>query len=233
MEGRPVLTDPTKNVLDLVDAAVTRLNDLFNMEKEHRQEIGKIRSVHEVQIRELQKDLRNAETARIDAIRAVDVGAVQRAAEVQADVATALANQVALSAETLRNTVSETATAGATALAQALDPLQKAIDDLRRAQYEQQGQKTQVIESRASAEDFSPVIEAITRLERAQNNREGEKAQVIEQRASNSNVLAWIGGGIAILLVIIAVINFTNAQRNRETPTRTVTVITTPTQTTP
>ena len=141
-EGRPVL-DPTKNVLDLVEAAVVRLNDLRAQDNQHRKEMDELRGA-------FAREIREAETARIDAIRAVDVGAVQRAAEVQSDVATALANQVALSAETLRNTVSETAIAGATALAQALDPLQKAIDDLRRAQYEAQGQKTQVVESRSS-----------------------------------------------------------------------------------
>jgi hypothetical protein len=139
--GNPVL-DPTKNVLDLVEAAVIRLNDLREADKEHRKEMDELRT-------SFAREIREAETARIDAIRAVDVGAVQRAAEVQADVATALANQVALSAETLRNTVSETATLSAAALAQAIDPLQKAIDDLRRAQYEQQGQKQQVVETQA------------------------------------------------------------------------------------
>jgi hypothetical protein len=155
--GNPVL-DPTKNVLDLVEAAVVRLNDLRTADKEHRRELDEERREHRLEVRGLQKDLRDAETARIDAIRAVDVGAVQRAAEVQADVATALANQVALSAETLRNTVSETATAGATALAQALDPLQKAIDDLRRAQYEQQGQKQQVVEGRAGTQSTGQLV---------------------------------------------------------------------------
>jgi hypothetical protein len=140
--GNPVL-DPTKNVLDLVEAAVIRLNDLREADKEHRKEMDELRT-------SFAREIREAETARIDAIRAVDVGAVQRAAEVQADVATALANQVALSAETLRNTVSETATLSAAALAQAIDPLQKAIDDLRRAQYEQQGQKQQVVERQAA-----------------------------------------------------------------------------------
>ena len=36
----------------------------------------------------------------------------------------------------------------ATALAAALEPIQKDIQDLRRAQYEAQGQKTQVVETR-------------------------------------------------------------------------------------
>ena len=185
--GNPVL-DPTKNVLDLVDAAVTRLNDLFEQEKDHRREIRSLEQEHKQEIGRLQRDLREAETARIDAIRAVDVGAVQRAAEVQADVATALANQVALSAETLRNTVSETATAGATALAQALDPLQKAIDDLRRAQYEAQGQKTQVIETRADTTD---------------------------QRSGTSTTTAVVG---AVIAAIVLLLSAYSAFRSTATP---------------
>ena len=40
------------------------------------------------------------------------------------------------------------ATAASTALSAALEPIQKDIADLRRAQYEAQGQKTQVVETR-------------------------------------------------------------------------------------
>ncbi|HEY9413122.1 MAG TPA: hypothetical protein VIQ30_00050, partial [Pseudonocardia sp.] len=72
-KGQPVL-DPTKNVLDLVEAAIKRQDDLREMESQHQREIGDLRHQYE-------KELRKAETARIDAIRAVDVGAVNRAAE--------------------------------------------------------------------------------------------------------------------------------------------------------
>lgn len=120
-EGAPVV-DPTANVLALVEAAAKRLDDL-----------AALRSNYEAQ-------LRQAETARIDAIRAVDVGAVQRAAEVAAAQAEALRNQVAVAA-----------TATAAALAAALDPIQKRLDDLTRAQYETVGQKSQITESRSSS----------------------------------------------------------------------------------
>lgn len=141
--GNAVL-DPTKNVLDLVEAAIQRQDDLRAAEADHIREIVKL---HE----EYGEKLRVAETARIDAIRAVDVGNVQRAAEVQAAQAATLAAQVATSAETLRNQVSAAASAQTIALAAALEPVQKDIADLRRAQYEAQGQKTQVVESRAGA----------------------------------------------------------------------------------
>lgn len=84
-------------------------------------------------------ELRLAEAARLDAIRVVDVNAVQRAAEVMATQATTLANVVATSAEALRTQVATTATGNATALAAALDPIVKDIADLRRVQYEAAG----------------------------------------------------------------------------------------------
>lgn len=135
--------DPTKNVLDLVTAAIQRQDDLRKAESIHIREIVTLRADYD-------EKLRAAETARIDAIRAVDVGAVNRAAEVAATQALTLATQVSTSAETLRNQVATAATASTVALAAALEPVQKDIADLRRAQYEQQGQKAQVSESRDS-----------------------------------------------------------------------------------
>lgn len=131
--GRPVV-DPTANVLDLVRAAVDRLNDLREKDASHVREIMDLRALHAT-------EMRTAEASRIDAIRAVDVSAVNRAAEVSATLAQTLAAQVAVSAETLRTQVAATATAGQVALAAALEPIQKDVQDLRRVQYEQQGQK--------------------------------------------------------------------------------------------
>jgi len=139
--GRQVI-DPTKNVLDLVAAAIRRQDDLRDAEARHLREVASMRDAHA-------KDAREAEAARIDAIRAVDVGAVNRAAEVAATQATTLASQVATSAETLRTQVAAAASAATIALAAALEPVQKDIADLRRAQYEAQGQKTQVVETHA------------------------------------------------------------------------------------
>lgn len=135
--GRTVV-DPSDNVRALNEAGVKRLDDLRHAaaqmaaaEHEHLRELVEVRSIYE-------ERLRQAETARIDAIRAVDVGAVQRAAEV-----------AAAQAEALRNQVAAAATATAAALAAALDPIQKSIDDLRRAQYEAQGVRSNVVEARA------------------------------------------------------------------------------------
>jgi hypothetical protein len=129
-QGRPVV-DPTENVKALTEAAVARLDDLRTADTIHLRELMELRAYYDGL-------LRQAETARIDAIRAVDVGNVQRAAEV-----------AAAQAEALRNQVAAAATASQTSLAAALDPIQKDIADLRRAQYEAQGKQGQVVEARA------------------------------------------------------------------------------------
>jgi hypothetical protein len=137
----PWWTDPTKNVISLVDAAMKRQDDLRDVEARHVSELAGLRAHYDQKLRE-------AETARIDAIRAVDVGAVNRAAEVAATQANTLAAQVASSAETLRTQVAAAATAATVALAAALEPIQKDIADLRKTQYESAGKQTQVIETR-------------------------------------------------------------------------------------
>jgi hypothetical protein len=151
--NEPVI-DPTKNVLDLVAAETRRQDDLRELTEAGVRRALESATLHLTELSTLRADyedkLRAAETSRIDAIRQVDVGNVQRAAEVQATQASALAAQVVASAEALRNQVAAAASAASIALAAALEPVQKDIADLRRAQYEAQGQKTQVVETRAS-----------------------------------------------------------------------------------
>jgi hypothetical protein len=155
-QGNPVI-DPTKNVLDLVTAAIARQDDLRAAADRHVREMADLRADYDAQ-------LRRAETARIDAIRAVDVGAVNRAAEVSAQQATTLAVQVAQSAETLRTQVAAAATAATVALAAALEPIQKDIADLRRAQYEAQGVKAQSGDSRLNLGAVVSVVGALVAI---------------------------------------------------------------------
>lgn len=138
--------DPTQNVLNLaqsiekmVAAAMKRQDDLRERDAAHARETRDLISGYERRLDAKDEQIRRAESERINAIRAVDVGA-----------ATILANQVAASAEALRGQVEAARQQTATGLAAALDPIQKDIQDLRRAQYETQGQKTQVVESRLS-----------------------------------------------------------------------------------
>lgn len=128
--GRPVI-DPTQNVLQLVEAAIKRQDDLRDAEARHVREIADLRELHA-------ERMRIAEADRINAIRQVDVNAVQRAAEVADNRATTLAGQVSTAAEAMR-----------AALAAALEPIQKDIADLRQAQYLTAGGKTQIVETQA------------------------------------------------------------------------------------
>lgn len=127
--GGPVV-DPTKNVLDLVEAANRRQDDLRRAEAGHLRELMQRDREHEAELRRAEKD-------RLDAIRAVDVNAVQRAAEVANQQATTLAAGQAAQADAVRVT-----------LAAALEPIQKDIAELRKSQYELAGQRAQVGESR-------------------------------------------------------------------------------------
>lgn len=150
-EGQSII-DPTTNVLNLVEAAIKRQDDLRALESTHVREIMVLRDEMFNMHNTYQERLSRQEAERIDAIRAVDIAAVSRAAEVSAVQASTLASQVATAAEAMRNQVAAAAAAAASALATALEPIQKSIEDLRKAQYEQQGQKYAQIEGREAKE---------------------------------------------------------------------------------
>jgi hypothetical protein len=166
--GAPVI-DPTENVIALVKSGLQRQDDLRELEAKHFRELSRVRSEYEERLRnasenaidlrsQYEEKLRLAESNRIDAIRAVDVGAVARAAEVSSQQASTLAAQVATSAETLRGQVAAAAIAAATALATALQPITKSIEDLRAAQYAQQGQQAAKTEGRGIDQWFVMAI---------------------------------------------------------------------------
>ena len=141
MPKDPEILDPTKNVLDLVAAGMQRQDDLRQMQAHYTEQLAQVRQAHSREVSDLrhkyEAELRASETARIDSIRQVDQAQVQRTADVQAAQATALASQVVAMAEAVRTTSKAD-----------LEPIQKSIDDLRKAQYEQAGSKQQVGETR-------------------------------------------------------------------------------------
>ena len=165
--GAPVV-DPTANVLDLVRAAIQRQDDLRESESRHIRELAATRAEYDRELRSqddaraalraaYEEKLRTQESARIDAIRAVDVGAVTRAAEVSATQAATLATQQQASADALRGQVEQARIATADALAQALAPITKSIEDLRAAQYQQQGEKSSKVETSSTDRDLLAV----------------------------------------------------------------------------
>lgn len=144
------IIDPTKNVTAVLEAAVKRIDDLRNINRElvdskvdHLKEMADIRAEYDSRLRE-------AESKRIDAIRAVDVAAVASTARDAAIVASTLAGQVSTSADTLRSQVELTKTAAAAALATALQPIQRDVSELRDNQFKLAGLKQGSSESTES-----------------------------------------------------------------------------------
>jgi hypothetical protein len=126
------LVDPTTHVLSLVAAETKREDDLRAAESRRIDEIMTIHSIYA-------EKLSVAEAKRIDAIRAVDVGAVAIASERASQQAAVLATQVAQSAETLRTLVSATAAQVASNLQTMSGQLSERISALEKSQYEKTG----------------------------------------------------------------------------------------------
>ena len=156
-QGRSV-ADPSANVNALTEAAVKRLDDLREKDSGHLKELMELRARYD-------DKLRVSESARIDAIRAVDQGNVTRASEVAAAQATTLATQLQTSAEALRAQVEATRITTADTLTAALQPIQNDVSTLREVQFRQQGEKTATVETtdnrRASANQYTNVITAV------------------------------------------------------------------------
>lgn len=188
--------DPTKNVLDLVNSSIKRIDDLriaeskrvdekIVNEREHVREIMAIRADHA-------NDLREAEAKRIDAIRVVDVNAVGATNERATAQAAVLASQVATTAETLRNLVATTASATAIQLDQLTKLLTDRIAALEKAQYEGVGKE------RVTDPIFSKLIEKIDSLGETRSENTGRGAGL------NAG-WGYILGAIGLIATILAI----------------------------
>jgi hypothetical protein len=155
--GAPV-RDPSPNVFDLVEAAIQRQDDLRIADSQHIREMASIRAEYDRQLREadrheaavrsgFEEKLSAKETARLDAIRAVDVANVESARQVAEARATTLQTQQQASADALRNQVEQARITTADALESRVGPLLTALEDLRRTQYQQQGEKSSRVET--------------------------------------------------------------------------------------
>jgi hypothetical protein len=160
--GNPTI-DPTKNVLDLVQAAIKRQDDLrdasMQLTRTQIEAAEKIDALRAENVKDVANALARkladeatlrayyaerldaAEAKRIDAIRAVDVAAVAVASQRAADQATVLATQVQQSAEALRTLVATTAATVATSQQQLATSLSARLTTLEQAGYQQAGQQ--------------------------------------------------------------------------------------------
>lgn len=159
-----LVSDPTKNVLDLVDAERRRQDDLrgafekfVQTQTQNAAIIENLRAAHAREMNEAESKrvdqqlalrtsyeerLSLAEAKRIDAIRAVDVNAVAVASQRASDQATVLATQVAQSAEALRGLVASTANTVAQSQQVLSTTLSTRITTLEQAQYEGKGKQS-------------------------------------------------------------------------------------------
>jgi murein DD-endopeptidase MepM/ murein hydrolase activator NlpD len=183
--------DPTANVLQLVEAAnlrqddlrkadSRRLEDLRIAETKRLDEVSELRATHI-------KELNAAEAKRIDAIRAVDVAAVATASERASQQASVLANQVSISAETLRTLVASTATAQAQSQAQFSSQINERLALLEKSQYKGEGR---------SGLSEPVMAELITEVKSLR--------AVGERTVGKSAGINWVGtvtGGIVTMLV--------------------------------
>jgi hypothetical protein len=157
------VVDPTENVKDLVQAdkesnallrasEKERIDDLRRADKElARAQVQHTRQILALTTRYEDK-LRVAEKGRIDAIRAVDVGAVAVAAERSSQQAAMLASQVTQSAEILRALVQSTASALENRLQSLSNGLTERLAAIEKTQYESKGR----------AELADPAVVALT-----------------------------------------------------------------------
>jgi hypothetical protein len=211
----PVVTtnpDPTLNVRELTASAVAGESALREMSTRYQDKISDLRDTH-------YREMRKAESDRIDAIRLVDTGSVSRAAEVATDQATALATAVAQSAEALRLQVEATRVATRSELETALHPIQATLESLRQTQFQQQGEKTARVEGTGDdrfIQVFQQTQEQFTAVLRQQQNAAAQqqenfletiKLNRTSAAVSNAGVkIAGIVGGSSVIIAIATLV---------------------------
>lgn len=198
--GNPV-KDPTKNVLDLVNASARRADDLRLADLRYLElvikRIDDLRLAEAARVNEqlairasYEERLTKAEADRINAIRAVDVNAVAVASQRQSDQAAVLATQVTQTAETLRALVATTANTSNLATSAANAALSDRITALEQKQYVGQGRQAytdpQMVEMAAKMET----------LLRAQNASTGRSE-------GYGNLWVWFVAGAGILIGVL------------------------------
>jgi hypothetical protein len=143
--GQAVI-DPTENVKalseadnrrqdDLRKAEARRQEDLRKADAKHTKEIRRLDRSHAKELRDIDGELRRAESERLDAIRLVDKGNIDRAAEVAAASASVLAEQLVANATAARGE-----------LITGLQPVQADVREIRDKLSQQQGGKAQETE---------------------------------------------------------------------------------------
>lgn len=167
-------------------AEIKRLDDLMAAESRRVNEQSALRA-------EYSDRLRVAETARLDAIRVVDVNAVSVANEKAAQQAVVLATQLAGSSDTLRSLVAAASAATSQQISQLSVQLSDRLSLLEKAQYENKG--------RSGVSD-PQLAEWIKEMKLMRDNLTEKKGS----SAGARELYGWLIGGISLIAVIIMAI---------------------------
>lgn len=218
----PPTVDPTENVRALVTEVVNRLDHLREAEMKRNEDLRKSQVLSDEALREADRrladselarindlmnlrdrhsqELKIAEASRIDAIRAVDVGAVAIATQRASEQATVLAAQVQASAEALRGQLQTTATTFKQQLDQTTQQLSDRLTKVEQAQYEGKGQAGNV--SPAITEMIDRMTLQIQSLKESKDRGEG-------RAGISAGLLATVVGIVAaaISAVLVGILN--------------------------
>lgn len=155
VEADHPIVDPTKNVLDLVEAANRRQDDLRAADKElsdvkhtHEATVTILRAAHNAELgrlrEEYQEKIAHAESGRLDSIRQVDREEVAKTAVAANTAITTLAKQTNDLAVTLAKTVADTAAAAEARNSAQYSDTNKRLSALELSSSEGKGKQTVV-----------------------------------------------------------------------------------------
>lgn len=191
VSGTPVI-DPTENVIALVEAAHKRQDDL-RVETNRRvdAEVNHLRLTVELQARH-EKEIRDLESRRLDAIRQVDVTAVKTEADRALAAIQALAVTTAANAENLRTALQNTAQTIAKQTSDTVQQITERIAALEKSSYEGAG-KSQVADPQIEA-----LVREMTAVRSAQSGFTGERRGI----GQSWGVILGVVGLISMLISI-------------------------------
>jgi len=181
-----VVIDPTKNVLQLVAAAVTRLDDLRAADARRLEELALLRS-------SMESKLMEAELKRIDANRSSDIAALALASEQSRRQASVLADQLSRIADSLRDQIIASSAKTSQAMEEIANRLSSRVTMLEKNQYEGQG--------RGQVED--PRIETL--FDDVKGLR-ASRATDFGKGRGMSQLWGYILGAIGLIATILSVI---------------------------
>ena len=184
--------DPTANVVALTEAANKRQDDLRSLndkrldsEIAHLKEISELRSAFD-------RETRSLESNRLNAIRQVDVLAVNTAADRAAAAIQALAAVTTTNADVLRNALNSTATTIATQTAGTVSAITERIAALEKSSYEGIGK------GRVADPMLAEMVTELKGLRESRSNVAGKSQGIMATWGILLGVAALIASLIAI-----------------------------------